>query len=109
MLDPYTSRVLETRSGSPCSFTCCVTRALHLELAPDMTTDAFFQCFRRFASRRGTPVEVISDNSRTFKAANKELARIQTDPVVKDYFAWLRINGVSLLRRHRGGVVSTRG
>eukprot|EP00731_Ephydatia_muelleri_P027563 Em0019g436a len=72
-------------------FTCCVTRALHLELVPDMTTDAFLRCFRRFASRRGTPAKVISDNSRTFKAANKELARIQTDPVVKDYFAWLRI------------------
>ena len=64
---------------------------VHLELVPDMTTDAFLRCFRCFAGRRGTPTKVISDNSRTFKAANKELARIQTDPVVKDYFAWLRI------------------
>ena len=53
-------------------FTCCVTHALHLELVPDMTTDAFLRCFRRFASPRGTPAKVISDNSRTFKAANKE-------------------------------------
>ena len=69
-------------------FTCCVTRALHLELVPDMTTDAFLRCFRCFASQRGTPAKVISDNSHTIKAANKELARIQTDQVVKDYFAW---------------------
>ena len=80
-------------------FTCCVTHAVHLELVPDITTVAFLWCFRRFESRRGTPAKVISDNRCTFKAANKELARIQTDPVVNDYFAWLRIEWCFIVKK----------
>ena len=72
-------------------FTCCVTRAIHLELIPDMTTETFIRCFRRFTCRRGTPTRIVSDNSKTFKAASKELARIQADPIIKDYFAQLRV------------------
>ncbi|KAL5488551.1 hypothetical protein EMCRGX_G017505, partial [Ephydatia muelleri] len=72
-------------------FTCCVTRAIHLELIPDMTTETFIRCFRRFTCRRGTPTRIVSDNSKTFKAASKELARIQADPIIKDYFAQLQV------------------
>ena len=72
-------------------FTCCITRAIHLELIPDMTTETFIRCFRRFTCRRGTPTRIVSDNSKTFKAASKELARIQADPIIKDYFAQLRV------------------
>ena len=72
-------------------FTCCVTHAIHLELIPDMITETFIRCFRRFTCRRGTPTRIVSDNSKTFKAARKELARIQADPIIKDYFAQLRV------------------
>ena len=34
-------------------FTCLTTRAVHLEIAGDMTTDAFILSLRRFTSRRG--------------------------------------------------------
>ena len=54
-------------------FTCCAMRCIHLELVPDMTTETFIRCFIRFTSRRGTPTRIVSDNSKTFKAASKEL------------------------------------
>lgn len=53
-------------------FTCCGTRALHLDLVLDMTSDSFIRCFKRFMARRGTPLKIISDNSKTFKSANKD-------------------------------------
>ena len=72
-------------------FTSGVSRALHLELVPDMTTEAFLRCFKRFATRRGTPLKIISDNSKTVKSANRELLQIQSDPVFKNFFAQLHI------------------
>ena len=72
-------------------FTCAVSRALHLELVPDMTTEAFLRCFKRFAARRGTPLKIVSDNSKTFKSANRELLYIQSDPVIKNFFSQIHI------------------
>ena len=46
-------------------FTCTLTRALHLEIMQDMSTEQFLLAFRRFISRRGSPNLVISDNART--------------------------------------------
>ncbi|GBN70409.1 hypothetical protein AVEN_118910-1, partial [Araneus ventricosus] len=57
-------------------FTCATTRALHLELAPTMTTESFLMAFRRFISRRGNCRIMYSDNARTFKKSNRELEQI---------------------------------
>ena len=51
--------------------TCAVTRAVHLELVPDLSTDAFMRSFRRFISRRGTSKIIYSDNAKTYKCAEK--------------------------------------
>ena len=69
-----------------CLITCCVSRAVHFEVVPNMTTQAFLRCFRRFTARRSTPLLVISDNAKTFKAASKELRALMNDPQVKKYF-----------------------
>ena len=53
--------------------TCAVTRAIHIELVPDLSTDAFLRSFRRFVSRRGTCAVIYSDNAKTYKAAEKGL------------------------------------
>ena len=45
-------------------YTCCVTRAVHLDLVPDMSTEAFLRNFQRFCARRGVPSLVISDNAK---------------------------------------------
>ena len=58
-------------------YSCCVTRAVHLDLVPDLTSEAFIRCFKRLSARRGFPVRMISDNAKTFKSAGK---------MVKDIF-----------------------
>ena len=59
-----------------CLFTCSSTRAVHLELTPDLSVSSFLLLFRRFASRRGLPVTLISDNAKTFKTSSKEILKI---------------------------------
>ena len=63
-------------------FSCCVTRAIHLELVEDLSTGAFIRALRRFAGRRGAPVLIISDNAKTFKAADKTLKKLFNHPEV---------------------------
>ena len=59
-----------------CLFTCIVTRAVHLEVVHDMSSEEFLLCFRRFIAQRGTPCEIISDNSMQFRASSTVLDRI---------------------------------
>ena len=54
-------------------FTCVTTRAVHLELVEDMTTECFLHALRRFIARRGKPDEIISDNATHFKAAKNTI------------------------------------
>ena len=53
-------------------FTCATTRAVHLELVPNLTADAFIRSFRSFTSRRGVPKPMISDNAKIFKSAENK-------------------------------------
>ncbi|XP_028412044.1 uncharacterized protein LOC114534773 [Dendronephthya gigantea] len=59
-----------------CLFTCCSTRAVHLELVPSLSVPLFLQAFRRFVSRRGLPSRLITDNAKTSKSASKEVKNI---------------------------------
>ena len=74
-----------------CLFTCCATRAVHLDLVVDMTASSFILCFRRFTARRGVPWKLISDNSKTFKSANKILVAMLSHPDVEKFFLGMRI------------------
>ncbi|MCP4486607.1 MAG: hypothetical protein GY820_04700, partial [Gammaproteobacteria bacterium] len=49
-----------------CLFTCLATRAIHLEVAMDLSAVTFLNCLRRFISRRGQPTKIISDNAPQF-------------------------------------------
>ncbi|GBN00606.1 hypothetical protein AVEN_167529-1 [Araneus ventricosus] len=64
----------DTHKSYVALFTCAVTRAVHLELVSDMSTKCFLLALRRFLSRRGNCKVIYSDNARTFKAAQRELA-----------------------------------
>ncbi|XP_067635222.1 uncharacterized protein [Eurosta solidaginis] len=54
-------------------FTCLTTSAAYLELAHDLSTDAFLLCLRNFINRRGTPIRIRSDNGTNFVGAQREL------------------------------------
>ena len=72
-------------------FTCCVTRAIHLELVTDLQTSTFVNCLRRFCSRRGTPTLINSDNALTFKAADRLLEKLTTDHTFQEFLQQQRI------------------
>ena len=54
-------------------FTCLASRAIHLEVAPSLDTDACINAIRRFISRRGQVSTMRSDNGTNFVGAEKEL------------------------------------
>ena len=56
-----------------CLYTCAVTRAVHLELVWDLTSEAFTRSFRRFVSTRGMCRTVYTDNAKTFEKSEKDL------------------------------------
>ena len=49
-------------------FTCAWSRAVHLELVPDLGSSACVRGLRRFFGRRGVSNLMISDNAKTFKS-----------------------------------------
>ena len=72
-------------------FTCGTTRAVHLELVPDLTAETFMLCFRRFVSRRGIPYTIATDNAKTFKTFSKTLIKLLKSSDMKSYLAERRI------------------
>lgn len=59
-----------------CIFVCFATKAVHLELAGDLTTHSFLNVLKRFISRRGICKNLFSDNGTNFHGANNELREI---------------------------------
>ena len=72
-----------------CVISFLTTRAVHIKVAHDMTTDCFINAFRRFIAHRGHLKEVFSDNGTNFKGAEsilrKELSRINQSKM-DEYF-----------------------
>ncbi|CAK1596495.1 unnamed protein product [Parnassius mnemosyne] len=64
--------------GYICLFVCMATRAIHLEVVSDLTSEGFLQAFKRFVARRGHCQEIWSDNGTNFVGASKELAHLFT-------------------------------
>ncbi|XP_052855475.1 uncharacterized protein LOC128264149 [Drosophila gunungcola] len=54
-------------------FVCFASKAVHLELVSDLTTDAFLLAFQRFVSRRGIPEKVWCDNATNFVGADRHM------------------------------------
>lgn len=74
-----------------CLYTCCVTRAVNIDIIPDMSTETFICSLKRFCARRGMPCRSISDNGKTFKAAAKVIKGIITDEEVKQYLSHISV------------------
>ncbi|XP_036145632.1 uncharacterized protein LOC118646569 [Monomorium pharaonis] len=54
-------------------YICFATKAVHLEVVFDLTTEAFIASLRRFFARRGKAGIIYSDNATNFTGANNEL------------------------------------
>ncbi|CAB0036225.1 unnamed protein product [Trichogramma brassicae] len=54
-------------------FVCLTTKAVHLELAGDLSTASLLGALTRFSGRRGRPSELWSDNATHFHRADLEL------------------------------------
>ncbi|XP_064556803.1 uncharacterized protein LOC135441214 [Drosophila montana] len=57
-------------------FTCLTTRAIHLELAHDLSNDSCIIVIRNFLCRRGPVLRLRSDNGKNFVVANREAKRL---------------------------------
>lgn len=69
-------RKYEITKGYIAVFICLATKCIHLEVASDQSTEKFLQAYKRFASRRGAPRELRSDNGTNFVGAKNELERL---------------------------------
>lgn len=56
-------------------FTCLSSRAVHLEMLEDMTTDAFINALRCFIAIRGAVRQIRSDQGSNFMGAKNEMAK----------------------------------
>lgn len=61
------------RKGYVCVFVCFCTKAVHLEVCSDLTTEVFYAALTRFIGRRGLPNKIYSDNGRNFVGASRVL------------------------------------
>ncbi|XP_063240264.1 uncharacterized protein LOC134541050 [Bacillus rossius redtenbacheri] len=60
-----------------CVFVCCATKAVHIELASDLSTDVFLAAYKRFIARRGRSSDIYSDCGTNFVGARNQLSELQ--------------------------------
>ena len=75
-----------------CIFTCLAMRAIHIEVAHSLDAESFLCAFSRFASRRGNPKAVYSDNGSNFVAGNR---------ILKEEFEKMKCNEAQTKIHHR--------
>ncbi|GFY21110.1 integrase catalytic domain-containing protein [Trichonephila clavipes] len=72
----YRGRGAKTTKGYIVKFVCFATKALHLELVSDYTSETFIAALKRFCSRRSTPKHIHSDNGTNFIGAKRKLGQL---------------------------------
>ena len=74
--------------GYICIFVCLATKAVHVEIASDLTSGAFLAAYRRFVARRDRCAkQLYSDNSTNFHGANAALQRLFKDACTQEGIA----------------------
>ncbi|XGW33956.1 hypothetical protein V3C99_018025 [Haemonchus contortus] len=76
-------------------FTCMATRAIHLEIVMDNSTQEFLCALRRFIARRGVPTFILSDNATTFCAADNTLQELISTYSSSRHIQWKFITPLS--------------
>ena len=79
-------------------FVCLSTKAVHIELVTDLSTDCFLAALRRFIGRRGLPSHIFSDNGSTFCSADRHIQEmydfLKTDQVKSKTQSFAISNGI---------------
>ncbi|XP_062714016.1 uncharacterized protein LOC134290827 [Aedes albopictus] len=70
-------RGVKTTKGYIVVFVCMATKAVHLEVASDLSTNTFICALKRFISRRSHPNEIWSDCGTNFVGTDNWLKEIQ--------------------------------
>jgi hypothetical protein len=88
--------------------TCLQTRALHLEATVGMDTSAFMNAISRFISLRDIPVDIYSDNFKTFVSHDKELQNwvrsLEIDNIIQQHKAQVSWTFTPPKAAHFGGI-----
>lgn len=69
------TRKFQTTKAYIALFVCFTSKAVHIEIVSELTTECFLAALRRFMSRRGKCSEIFSDNGTTFVGADNEIKR----------------------------------
>ena len=59
-------------------FCCFATKAVHIEVVSDLTTESFIAALRRFTNRRGNCRHLYCDNATNFVGARNQLKELET-------------------------------
>ena len=90
-------------------FTCMASRAIHIEMLDDMSTDAFINALRCFIALRGKVRQLRSDRGTNFVGAENELKRAFEEIKEEKVKSFLMENGCDFVSNvpsasHMGGV-----
>ena len=90
-------------------FTCMASRAVHIEILEDMTTEAFINALRCFIALRGAVKQIRSDQGNNFIGAQKGLKNALDEVKNEKIKAFLAEQGCDVLvnvphASHMGGV-----
>ena len=66
-------------------FACSLTRALFVDVFPNLETETFLGSLKRLIARHGRPSVIYSDDGRTFIGAAKWLKKVQRDKQFQGY------------------------
>ncbi|XP_054746940.1 uncharacterized protein LOC129252836 [Anastrepha obliqua] len=58
-------------------FVCFTSKAVHLELVTDLSSNCFIFALKRFIGRRGMPRKIYSDNATNFVGADRKLRELR--------------------------------
>ncbi|XP_063910744.1 uncharacterized protein LOC135127960 [Zophobas morio] len=121
---PFSVSVARIRGASVikaylCLFICFATKAVHLEVASSLSTDAFIAALRRFVSRRGRCTHIFSDCGTNFSGANREFVKTMRtaaesqliqwtfNPPAAPHFGGIWESGIKSVKTHLSRVVGT--
>ncbi|XP_070854244.1 uncharacterized protein [Drosophila suzukii] len=79
-------------------FVCFATKAVHVELVSDLSTNTFILCLKRFIGRRSLPNRIFCDNATNFFGTRTQLEEFKmqlfSQQALKDLQMFTSSNGV---------------